>query len=287
VVRGGLLREPERAAALVRLLTVPRSPHEAFAMIISHSRKFIFIKTLKTGGTSLEMALSKYCAPGDVLTPIEEEAERRNIAGIGAQNYLTPASSYGLKKRLKMSLLRKPEWRFGEHTPAWLVRERAGQDVWDEYFTFTIVRDPVDRCVSRYYYTKKYFKDHGTSEVWDWSSFDQFLRYHPELINENWPMYTVKDQIIVDFAVRYEHMEADLAEVSRRIGLPGNLHDDMRSIRAKAGYRPKGVRPRDVVNETQLGLIETLCRQEIDAFGYQPRAGGNRAPEQLRALVRA
>jgi hypothetical protein len=258
-------------------------------MILSHSRKFIFIKTIKTGGTSLEMALSKYCAPGDILTPLipEQEAQRRD-AHIGAQNYETPISHYGLKKRLKMSLLGKREYRFGEHTPAWLVRERAGPDVWDQYFTFTIVRDPVDRCISRYYYTIKYFKEHNVSEVWDWTSFDQFLRYHPEQINENWGMYTQKDRIIVDFAVRYEHMESDLAVVSRRIGLPNNLHDDMKSIRANSGYRPKGVRARDLVDDTQLGLIETLCRQEIDAFGYERRAAGDRAPEHApRTMVDA
>ena len=40
-------------------------------MIVSHSRKFIFLKTRKTAGTSLEIALSKYCGPEDVLAPID------------------------------------------------------------------------------------------------------------------------------------------------------------------------------------------------------------------------
>ena len=56
-------------------------------MIISHSRKFIFIKTFKTGGSSLEIALSKYCGKGDILTELDppEEALRRERYGIGAQ----------------------------------------------------------------------------------------------------------------------------------------------------------------------------------------------------------
>ena len=54
-------------------------------MIISHSRKFIFVKTYKTAGSSLEIALSKYCAKGDILTPLdgEEEAQRRALSGLG------------------------------------------------------------------------------------------------------------------------------------------------------------------------------------------------------------
>ena len=39
-------------------------------MIISHKFKFIFIKTLKTAGTSIEISLSKYCSEYDILTPI-------------------------------------------------------------------------------------------------------------------------------------------------------------------------------------------------------------------------
>jgi hypothetical protein len=38
-------------------------------MIISHKHKFIFFKTKKTAGTSIEIALSKYRGPDDVITP--------------------------------------------------------------------------------------------------------------------------------------------------------------------------------------------------------------------------
>ena len=62
-------------------------------MIISHSRKFIFVKTYKTAGSSLEIALSKYCAKGDVLTPVDSEEEDK-LSGLGAQNYGKRARGY-------------------------------------------------------------------------------------------------------------------------------------------------------------------------------------------------
>jgi hypothetical protein len=39
-------------------------------MIASRLHNFIFIKTMKTAGTSIEMALSPHCGPDDILTPI-------------------------------------------------------------------------------------------------------------------------------------------------------------------------------------------------------------------------
>ena len=44
-------------------------------MIVSFSKRFIFIKTRKTAGTSMEIALSGQCADGDIVTPIVPEDE--------------------------------------------------------------------------------------------------------------------------------------------------------------------------------------------------------------------
>ena len=39
-------------------------------MIISHSHRYIFIKSEKTAGTSVEAALSKHCTDSDIVTPL-------------------------------------------------------------------------------------------------------------------------------------------------------------------------------------------------------------------------
>ncbi|MCL7936643.1 MAG: hypothetical protein M8844_00675 [marine benthic group bacterium] len=46
------------------------------------------MKSQKTGGTSLELALSRYCGPEDVITPLNEkhERQRRELGGLGPRN---------------------------------------------------------------------------------------------------------------------------------------------------------------------------------------------------------
>jgi hypothetical protein len=46
-------------------------------MILSLEHKFIFLRTKKTAGTSIELALSDLCGPDDVITPLTREDEAR------------------------------------------------------------------------------------------------------------------------------------------------------------------------------------------------------------------
>ena len=50
-------------------------------MIISHKYKFIFFKVSKTAGTSIEIALSEFCGPDDIITPIspKDETKRHHL----------------------------------------------------------------------------------------------------------------------------------------------------------------------------------------------------------------
>ena len=52
-------------------------------MIVSHAKKFIFVKTRKTSGTSMEVSLSQVCGPDDIITPISFEDELVRLAGHG------------------------------------------------------------------------------------------------------------------------------------------------------------------------------------------------------------
>ena len=106
-------------------------------VIASHQHRFIFLKTRKTAGTSVEIALSKVCGPDDIITEIspEDEALRREAGGRPPQNFQSPP------------LPRKAY----NHMGAKAVRELVGEQTFDDYFTFAIERNPWDAVVSLYF----------------------------------------------------------------------------------------------------------------------------------------
>ena len=61
-------------------------------MIISHSKKFIFIKNVKTAGTSIEYCISKYLKNNDIFTPFGG-IDIRHLNYV-PKNYKTPTYTF-------------------------------------------------------------------------------------------------------------------------------------------------------------------------------------------------
>lgn len=235
-------------------------------MIVSHKHKFIFIKTFKTGGTSAEILLSRYTGPEDILSELgEDEGVRTRLTGKSAQG---PGWSLDRLKRTTLRGLLKGKigQEIREHAKAHQVRKMVGETVWNEYFKFTIVRNPYDRMISRYYYSKS--REGSVIRPYQVESLNQMIRYNANFVNENWPVYTVGDRIAVDFVARYETMDVDLKEVARRTGLPQNLHEEYKGIVTKSEFRKDRADKLSVLDQDSVEIIYRLCIKEFEHFGY-------------------
>lgn len=230
-------------------------------MILSHKHKFIFLKTNKTAGTSVEIALSQVCGPDDIITPISREDERlrHSMGGRGAQNYAAPWRDYSLVEWKKRILKGKRKKRYYSHMPARHLMELVPQDVWEGYYKFCFERNPWERVISLYYW--RYRKAQSLPSI------TEFLDSGTPLVlrEKGFHVYTVDDQPVVDTICRYEHLADELRRVCDHVGVPA---DNMEIPRAKGSFR-KDRRPyREILSPEETERIGRMFHREIELMGY-------------------
>jgi len=227
-------------------------------MIISHKYQFIFIKTLKTAGTSIETYLSQVCGENDIFTPIFPHVQphrARNYTG-----YFNPlpeiVSNCG--KGLQRTLLHLyGKQRFYNHVPARLVRSRVPARLWNTYFKFCVERNPWDKTLSHYYMQKH--RSHGTLTLKEYYKQKDFCL--------NYSIYTDhRDKVLVDRIVKFEDLNSSLDSLfsDLKIPFPGTL-----PVRAKAEYRDNRAPYSETFSEDQREIITQVFSKEIAMHGYQ------------------
>lgn len=249
------------------------------AMIVSHRHRFIFLKTGKTAGTSVEIALSGLCGPEDVITPIvpEDEAVRTGMGCRGPQHWVLPVSAWTGADWIRV--LRRPTRpgkarpKFYHHMPAAEAAPRLGSGgkggVWDSYFKFCFARNPWDRAVSMYDWR---YRDTARP------SMREFL-FSPaaeRLRDGSWGLYTIDGRVAVDRVCRFEFLESDLRGVLDGLGVT----DEVRLPVTKAGTR-RDRRPYwELFDDACRERVAELCAAEIGLMGY--RFGEEEAPRRDR-----
>jgi hypothetical protein len=226
-------------------------------MIISHKYRFIFIKTGKTAGTSVEVFLSQQCGPDDIVTPIYPHVEphvARNFAG-----YFNPISEIyssrgkGFKESIKDVIKRR---RFYNHISSLRVRSRIARTTWKNYFKFCIERNPWDKTVSDYYMQRW----RSGNQL----SFDTYLSRQQFCLN--YPLYTdCQNNVLLDRIVKYESLTDELREIFDLLGIPFN---GSLGVKAKSEYRLNRRPYQEMYTEGQKSIVRQVFDTEIRMHGY-------------------
>jgi len=229
-------------------------------MIFSRQYNFIFLKTSKTAGTSIEIALSRHCGPGDIVTPVtaRDEKLRRPAGGRGPMGYAAPLTEHGMADWMRLLTRWRVRRRFYNHMPATEVRALLSAEVWERAFRFCVVRNPWDRVVS-YYFHK--FKREPRPLVDDFLT-DEVLG---KLRREGPGIYCIDGRVAVDQLCRYEELGAELQRVWQRLGLPGTPE----LPRAKGGHRDAKLHYSQVLSAQARERIAEAFADEIAWLGYQ------------------
>lgn len=225
-------------------------------VLVCHKHDFIFLKTRKTAGTSIEMALEPLCVPpGQKI--VEFHPVQVSEYGIVGRR----GDQYRLKGWRKP--LRYREWR--NHRSAAFVRRMIGQKEWDRRLKITAVRNPFDRMVSYFHYMANIFgrkQPTGLDETR--KAFRAFC--HGSEWEDDRRIVFLDDKFIIDRAIRFEHMADDLKQLSTDLELP-ITPDAMPVTKSMAKVRKKFDVP-DYFDADLVELVKTRMSWVFDHYDY-------------------
>jgi hypothetical protein len=245
-------------------------------MILSKRHRFIFIKGVKVGGTSIEIALAPFCGPDDIITPITPIDELKRLAcGAGARNYLqdrTAELAYleALRRTAIPDLggLHPPPSEYFNHMRLSDVRRLQGATVQD-YRVVGVERHPYAKIISwaNHQLSFSAYQIGGRMRS-DWHALKAFLKEaigeRRILVVRNIDRYRDTDGRISKQIMRYECLENDFR------GFMASLGMKYRSAlpHAKEGILSNSLDPREFFDDGEIALINDLFIEEFETFGY-------------------
>jgi hypothetical protein len=202
-------------------------------VIVSHTRRMIFVANPKTGSSSVEAALAEFNEE-----PVLDQMAR--------EGFFTR-----------------------HHVPAYLLREIVGTKIWDAYFTFAFVRNPWDWFVSQHFYNARkrglsvdQEKPFSADVV---QATHDFLRVYrgaewADSACQNAFVCDERGTILVDFLGRFEHLDRDFSLALSMAGGPG----------ARLPHRNRSAHEHftSYYTPTTVELVRRLYSQDVSLFGY-------------------
>ena len=239
-------------------------------MIVLHEPKIIFLKAKKVGGTSFEIALSKYATDSSIITPITppDEVIRQRFGFRGPQNYKYTTReilALGMRRFAKSLTGKSLSKKFYAHIPAAEARKRLGPEVWETYIKISIIRNPFDYMISLYFYGLT--DENKRAET----SFETWVLMNPEKLFLNNEIYQIEGDNVIDIMIRYDRLKEDLTALEKSYsGLEG-LADTFSKISAKGQYRPKNTSIDEMYKcaPRALKLIYNCHYDDIEKYGFR------------------
>jgi hypothetical protein len=228
-------------------------------VMVSHAHDFVFLKTRKTAGTSVEMVLEPFCRP-----PGCEVFERTR----------TLKSAYGIVGR---RLMPRPPWHrflmitdWYNHMPARAVRAALGAERWDRYRKITCIRNPFDLAVSRFHWE---LARHDIPEATDFAETRK--RFHDMVMSGRFDcdhgIVHIDGQYVADETVMFERLSGDLEKLVSSIN-PGAAKMNIPHTKKTANRRQQPVAA--YFDTLSIAAIHKSAAWVFERFNYPETPGG-------------
>ncbi|MCC5997028.1 MAG: hypothetical protein JJU18_11755 [Oceanicaulis sp.] len=208
--------------------------------LVSFRHGFVFIKTLKTGGTSLEADLAARLEPEAVVTPLYPP-----VPGHAPRHYQHAGQT------------------LRAHATASEIKAFIGDHRFESMTRFCVEREPVDKCLSHFhmlYCSPEHTEDARRPESWDAyceaARFPVDLHRYAEPARAGW-------RLQVHHVLAYERIARDVPALMRLLDLP----DFRLTARAKSEYRARPVVRREDVTPAQAARIRSAFAETCAVTG--------------------
>lgn len=235
-------------------------------MLLSHRKKFIYTKTVKTAGTSVESYFEKYCMPEGEWEFLHNRDEYESETGIIGYRGL------GVTEELK--------WY--NHMPAANIKCQVGDEIWNSYFKFCIVRNPFDKLVSYFnmqemrlktdlnltlkkkfkFFLQNLLKTEKKNKI---KRFKKMIKSDGLFYDGN--KYLINEQICVDYFILYEDLENGIKHVCNYLDIP---FEPENIPLLKAENKHRDISLEEYYDNECIEIVKNLYKLEIEKFGYKP-----------------
>lgn len=219
--------------------------------VISHKYKYIFIHISKNAGSSVSRLLQSKEDHHFLKQSLRRIGARLpiRVTSIDLFNSIEPGRA---SRSIGFSF-------FPPHAKALDLKKHLPFHLFDSYFKFAVIRNPWDRCVSRYVYFKKINKKY--KEL----SFKEFLEQQQKLdhISQARFIFDECGNNLLDKLIKFENLEDDLKIITDKLSIPVATEiSHANSSRHKDDYR------KYYTNDELIELVAKNAAKDIDYFGY-------------------
>ena len=150
---------------------------------------------------------------------------------------------------------KKDKW-YG-HKPAENIKTDLGDEIFDTYLKFCVIRNPYDIMVSSYFWNNKLNKEPS----------ETFKEYAKKKNVSNLCLHSINDKIVCDYFIRYENLIEDITKLCEILNIDN--YDINNLPKHKSEYRVKDVHYRDYYDEETRKIVYENHKKEFELFGYE------------------